>query len=80
MMTVLAWITGAAIVGHNVVVFYYQSKYNGELPFNKAWLKYMRKDILGEGRESFLVPTLTFVLTFTLCATMLIMMLSTNMS
>ena len=81
-MTILAWSAGLAIVMHNVVVFYCQRRYSREMEyndsFNKAWFKYMRNDLMGEQNSIFLLPTLTFVMTVTLCATLVISILVTG--
>jgi len=74
-MTILAWLTGLSIVAHNAAVFYYQRKYRGGIGFTKAWFGYIRGDLLAEGREVFLVPSLTFVLTIGLCLTLAVSLL-----
>ena len=74
-MTILAWLTGASIVLHNATVFYFQQKYTGESSFTRAWFRYMRSNLLAEGRGTFLVPTITFVLTMGLCLTLVVSML-----
>lgn len=77
-MNNLAWAAALSLVLHNAIVFYFQKKYIGDPSFTKAWFSYMKGDLLAEGRDVFLIPTISLVITITLCATILISILITG--